>query len=126
LTWLIRFTDQKVRVRIPPRAPRNRRSLHFDIKFYDLEQAVAHAVRVGAEQAEYQPQKNVRVLLHAAGITRSVSTTTIKRTVDLSATMAAPYRLRTSTRGGVVHQGVALFAGYGLDCLRTVSTRTIA
>lgn len=42
-------------------------SLHLDIEVDDLEQAVAYAVEVGAEQAEYQPQKNVRVMLDPAG-----------------------------------------------------------
>jgi hypothetical protein len=42
-------------------------SLHLDIEVDDLEQAVAHAVAVGAEQAEYQPQQNVRVMLDPAG-----------------------------------------------------------
>jgi Glyoxalase-like domain len=42
-------------------------SLHLDIEVDDLEQAVAHAVEVGAEQAEYQPQKNVGVMLDPAG-----------------------------------------------------------
>ena len=42
-------------------------SLHLDIEVDDLEQAVAHAVEVGAEQAEFQPQTNVRVMLDPAG-----------------------------------------------------------
>jgi catechol 2,3-dioxygenase-like lactoylglutathione lyase family enzyme len=42
-------------------------SLHLDIEVDDLEQAVAHAVEVGAEQAAYQPQRNVRVMLDPAG-----------------------------------------------------------
>jgi catechol 2,3-dioxygenase-like lactoylglutathione lyase family enzyme len=42
-------------------------SMHLDIEVDDLEQAVAHAVGVGAEQAEYQPQQNVRVMLDPAG-----------------------------------------------------------
>jgi predicted enzyme related to lactoylglutathione lyase len=42
-------------------------SLHLDIEVDDLDQAVAHAVEVGAEQARYQPQRNVRVMLDPAG-----------------------------------------------------------
>jgi hypothetical protein len=42
-------------------------SMHLDIEVDDLEAAVAHAVNVGAEQAEYQPQKNVRMMLDPAG-----------------------------------------------------------
>lgn len=42
-------------------------SLHLDIEVDDLEQAVAYAVEVGAVQAEYQPQENVRVMLDPAG-----------------------------------------------------------
>src|SRR4051794_7892761 len=38
-------------------------SVHLDIEVDDLKQAVAYAVEVGAEEAEYQPQQNVRVLL---------------------------------------------------------------
>nr|WP_166389321.1 VOC family protein [Nocardioides ochotonae] len=42
-------------------------SLHLDIEVDDLEQAVAYAVEVGAEQAKYQPQETVRVMLDPAG-----------------------------------------------------------
>jgi len=42
-------------------------SLHLDIEVDDLEQAVAYAVEVGAEQATYQPQEKVRVMLDPAG-----------------------------------------------------------
>jgi catechol 2,3-dioxygenase-like lactoylglutathione lyase family enzyme len=42
-------------------------SMHLDIEVDDLEQAVAYAVEVGAEQASYQPQDNVRVMLDPAG-----------------------------------------------------------
>jgi len=41
--------------------------MHLDIEVDDVEQAVAYAVGVGAEQAEYQPQTNVRVMLDPAG-----------------------------------------------------------
>ena len=42
-------------------------SMHLDIEVDDLEQAVAHAVEVGAEVASYQPQPTVRVMLDPAG-----------------------------------------------------------
>ncbi|MDQ3105128.1 MAG: VOC family protein [Actinomycetota bacterium] len=42
-------------------------SLHLDIGVDDVEEAVAHAIEVGAELAPYQPQETVRVLLDPAG-----------------------------------------------------------
>ena len=41
--------------------------IHLDLEVDDLEQALAHALEVGAELATYQPQDNVRVLLDPAG-----------------------------------------------------------
>ncbi|WP_323096873.1 VOC family protein [Intrasporangium sp. YIM S08009] len=41
--------------------------LHLDLEVDDLEEAVAHAVGVGAEVAQFQPQEDVRVLLDPAG-----------------------------------------------------------
>jgi hypothetical protein len=41
--------------------------MHLDFEVSDLEAAVGHAVELGAELAEYQPQDNVRVLLDPAG-----------------------------------------------------------
>lgn len=41
--------------------------LHLDFEVDDLEQAVAHAVGVGAEVADFQPQEQVRVMLDPAG-----------------------------------------------------------
>jgi catechol 2,3-dioxygenase-like lactoylglutathione lyase family enzyme len=41
--------------------------LHLDIEVDDLADAVAFAVSVGAEQAAFQPQQNVRVMLDPAG-----------------------------------------------------------
>lgn len=40
---------------------------HLDFEVVDLDAAVAHALDVGAELAEQQPQDNVRVLLDPAG-----------------------------------------------------------
>jgi hypothetical protein len=42
-------------------------SVHLDLEVDDLEQAVAHAVAVGAELAAFQPQDDVRVMLDPAG-----------------------------------------------------------
>lgn len=42
-------------------------SMHLDIAVDDLDEAVAHAVESGAEQASYQPQEKVRVMLDPAG-----------------------------------------------------------
>jgi catechol 2,3-dioxygenase-like lactoylglutathione lyase family enzyme len=41
--------------------------LHLDFEVEDLQAAVAHAIELGAEQAAYQPQDNVRVMLDPAG-----------------------------------------------------------
>jgi catechol 2,3-dioxygenase-like lactoylglutathione lyase family enzyme len=41
--------------------------MHLDFEVVDLEAAVAHALELGAEQAEFQPQDDVRVLLDPAG-----------------------------------------------------------
>lgn len=41
--------------------------MHLDFEVVDLEAAVAHALELGAELAEYQPQDDVRVLLDPAG-----------------------------------------------------------
>ena len=42
-------------------------SMHLDIEVDDLAQAVEHAVACGAEQAAFQPQDDVRVMLDPAG-----------------------------------------------------------
>lgn len=42
-------------------------SLHLDIQVDDLQQAVAYALEVGAEEAADQPQERVRVMLDPAG-----------------------------------------------------------
>jgi len=41
--------------------------LHLDLEVDDLEAALAYALEVGAELAEFQPQEGVRVLLDPAG-----------------------------------------------------------
>lgn len=42
-------------------------SLHLDVAVDDLEHGVAFARECGAEQADYQPQETVRVMLDPAG-----------------------------------------------------------
>jgi hypothetical protein len=42
-------------------------SMHLDLEVDDLDEAVAHAVAVGAEEAAFQPQETVRVMLDPAG-----------------------------------------------------------
>ncbi len=41
--------------------------LHLDFEVSDLGAAVTHALDLGARQAEFQPQDNVRVMLDPAG-----------------------------------------------------------
>jgi len=42
-------------------------SMHLEIEVDDLTEAVAYAVEVGAELADFQPQDDVRVMLDPAG-----------------------------------------------------------
>jgi predicted enzyme related to lactoylglutathione lyase len=51
----------------PVEPGRPQMSMHLDFEVDDLERAVAHALKCGAELAEYQPQDDVRVLLDPAG-----------------------------------------------------------
>ena len=41
--------------------------MHLDFEVSDLNAAVAHALELGAEEAGYQPQDDVRVMLDPAG-----------------------------------------------------------
>jgi Glyoxalase-like domain len=41
--------------------------LHLDLEVSDLDAAVAHALELGAELPDFQPQDDVRVLLDPAG-----------------------------------------------------------
>ncbi|MEJ7707659.1 MAG: VOC family protein [Nocardioidaceae bacterium] len=41
--------------------------MHLDFEVVDLDAAVAHALELGAEQAEHQPQTDMQVLLDPAG-----------------------------------------------------------
>jgi len=51
----------------PAEAGRPQMSMHLEIEVDDLAEAVAHAVAAGAEEAAFQPQSNVRVMLDPAG-----------------------------------------------------------
>jgi catechol-2,3-dioxygenase len=51
----------------PSRPDEQQMSLHLDIQVADLAEAGAHAERVGASLAEFQPQEHVRVYLDPAG-----------------------------------------------------------
>ncbi len=51
----------------PTEAGEPQMSMHLDIEVDDLEQAVAYAIEVGAVEASYQPQNDVRVMLDPAG-----------------------------------------------------------
>jgi len=51
----------------PARPGRAQMSMHLEIEVDDLDEAVAHAVSVGAEVAAHQPQDTVRVMLDPAG-----------------------------------------------------------
>jgi hypothetical protein len=41
--------------------------MHLDFQVSDLQEAVAAALELGAQEAEFQPQTTVRVLLDPAG-----------------------------------------------------------
>jgi catechol 2,3-dioxygenase-like lactoylglutathione lyase family enzyme len=51
----------------PNTAGRQQQMLHLDFEVSDLAEAVAHAVELGAREAEFQPQQTVRVMLDPAG-----------------------------------------------------------
>lgn len=51
----------------PAEPGRPQMSMHLEIEVDDLDEAVAHAVGVGAELADFQPQAAVRVMLDPAG-----------------------------------------------------------
>jgi Glyoxalase-like domain len=62
---------QKAEVYEPPVWPaepgKQGMQLHLEIEVSDLEAAVAHAVELGATEAGFQPQDDVRVMLDPAG-----------------------------------------------------------
>ena|ERR1700722_19827895 len=51
----------------PPTREDQRPMMHLDFQVDDLASAVAEAVALGATEAGYQPQENVRVLFDPAG-----------------------------------------------------------
>jgi hypothetical protein len=51
----------------PNAAGHQQMMMHIDIEVQDLDTAVASAIELGARQAEFQPQTNVRVMLDPAG-----------------------------------------------------------
>ena len=51
----------------PPAEGAQQMMLHLDFEVVDLGAAVAHAIELGAEEAEFQPQDNVRVMRDPAG-----------------------------------------------------------
>jgi catechol 2,3-dioxygenase-like lactoylglutathione lyase family enzyme len=51
----------------PPEPGRQGMQLHLDVEVDDLAAAVEHAVELGATEAEFQPQDDVRVMLDPAG-----------------------------------------------------------
>ncbi|MFJ9737337.1 VOC family protein [Streptomyces sp. NPDC101166] len=51
----------------PAREGARRITMHLDFEVVDLRAAVAHALALGAREADHQPQANVRVLLDPAG-----------------------------------------------------------
>jgi hypothetical protein len=51
-----------------PATPESQQMMvHLDFEVTDLDEAVAHALSLGAELPEFQPQDDVRVLLDPAG-----------------------------------------------------------
>ena len=63
------FATEKDYVRpVWPTEPgKQQMSMHLDIEVDELDEAVDAAVALGAEQAGYQPQETVRVMLDPAG-----------------------------------------------------------
>ena len=51
----------------PSRPDRQQMMIHLDFLVEDLAGAVAHAAALGAQEATYQPQADVRVMLDPAG-----------------------------------------------------------
>ncbi|MFD5285182.1 VOC family protein, partial [Streptomyces rubrogriseus] len=51
----------------PAQENAQRVTMHLDFEVVDLRAAVAHALELGAREAGYQPQNNVRVMLDPAG-----------------------------------------------------------
>jgi hypothetical protein len=69
--WLGTVIDAREAEWVRPTWPavdgRQQMIMHLDIEVGDLEAAVSHALELGATLADFQPQKDVRVLLDPAG-----------------------------------------------------------
>jgi hypothetical protein len=63
----IQNSEGYVRPTWPNEETRQQMMMHLDFEVSDLSAAVAHALELGAEEAEHQPQENVRVMLDPAG-----------------------------------------------------------
>jgi predicted enzyme related to lactoylglutathione lyase len=63
----IQREDNYVRPTWPAAPSTQQMMLHLDFEVVDLQAAVAHAVELGAELPEFQPQDDVRVMLDPAG-----------------------------------------------------------
>ena len=63
----IQASPDYVRPTWPPTEGSQQMMMHLDFEVSDLDLAVAHALELGAELAEHQPQDEVRVLLDTAG-----------------------------------------------------------
>ena len=59
--------QQYVRPVWPAKPGEPQMSMHLEIEVDDLDEAVAYALSVGAELADYQPQEGVRVMLDPVG-----------------------------------------------------------
>jgi hypothetical protein len=51
----------------PAEAGAQQMMMHLDFEVSDLQAAVGHALELGADEAAFQPQRNVRVMLDPAG-----------------------------------------------------------
>jgi catechol 2,3-dioxygenase-like lactoylglutathione lyase family enzyme len=63
----IQLETEYVRPTWPAAPGAQQMMLHLDFEVVDLEEAVAHALELGAELPDHQPQDNVRVMLDPAG-----------------------------------------------------------
>lgn len=61
------FSEEYVPPVWPAQRDAQRITMHLDFEVVDLPTAVAHALELGAREADHQPQDNVRVLLDPAG-----------------------------------------------------------
>lgn len=63
----IQTAPDYVRPTWPSRPGEQQMMMHLDFEVSDLDAAVASAIELGAEEAAYQPQSDVRVMLDPAG-----------------------------------------------------------